>query len=422
MALALACAAALVGGVIAQAAIHDKLVSRTSDGTPANGDSSTDASTALSKNGRFVAFESRAANLPGGDGTVFQAYVLDTESGKARLMSTDDNGNPASASCAETTISANGRFVGFAGLCTGLPGANGVDRQVWIHDRETGKTRLVSRSNGGDPGDGGSEYPSISAGGRYVVFSSTSSNLPGGDGTNQFVYVRDTQEKRTILASKTNAGDPAPGSDVFGQSVSSDGRVVLFESVAAGLPAGDGTTEHIYVRDLDSGHTSLVDRNSNGEPGNGSQYYPSISGNGRFVGFESTGTNMPGGDGTDRQAYLRDLRRGTTVLVSRNAAGRPQNGDAYYPHPSGDGRYVAFLSDGDNLPGGDGLITQIYVRDLQAKTTRLLSRADNGDPADGASDNPSISVDGRFAAFSSTANNLGGDPNYFNAFRAGPIH
>jgi hypothetical protein len=239
---------------------------------------------------------------------------------------------------------------------------------------------------------------------------------------NQLVYLRDVESKKTILVSKTNAGDPAPGSDVFGQSVSSDGRIGLFDWGAAGLPAGDGTTEHIYVRNLDADHTTLVDRNSNGEPGNGSQYYPSISGNGRFVGFESTGTNMPGGDGSDRQAYLRDLQRGTTVLVSRNGAGNPQNADAYYPHPSGGGRYVVFESNGDNLPGGDGSTVHEYVRDVERKTTKLLSRADNGDPGDAGSANPSISLDGRFAAFFSAANNLGGDPTYFNVFRAGPIH
>ncbi len=96
--------------------------------------------------------------------------------------------------------------------------------------------------------------------------------------------------------------------------------------------------------------------------------------------------------------------------------------DAYYPHPSGDGRKVVFVSDGMNLLGvHDGSTVEIYVRDLRRRKTRLLSRAGNGDPADDSSDYPTVARDGRFAAFDSLADNLGGNDTYSNAFRAGPI-
>ncbi len=414
VALVLACA------VAAQAGISAKLVSRTSQGGPANGNSYVDVGGSLSHDGRLVTFSAEAANLPGGDGSTSQIYVRDIARGDTRLVSKTQGGEPANGDVYSSAISANGRFVVFYGPGNGLPGANGTDDQVWIRDRKNGKTRLVSKANDGDPGDGSSGYPSVSATGRRVVFSSSSSNLPGGDGVHQFTYVRDLSRGRTILVSKTSGGTAAYG-DVFGQSISANGLRVIFESDDTGLPPADGI-EHIYRRDLETGNTRLVDRTSKGTPANGSSAYPSISGDGASVGFDSVAANLPGGDGSDRQAYLRYVDAGRTTLVSRNSQGVPQDKDAFYPHPSDDGRYVAFEATGSNLPGGDGTTDHIYVRDLREDTTRLLSRAGNGDPADAATEYPTISLDGRFAAFDTEAGNLGGDPSYNNAFRAGPIH
>jgi TolB protein len=422
MALLTALAAVLVLALAlaAQAGISDRLVSRSSGGTPANGDSYVDVGGSLSHDGRLVTFSSRAANLPGGDGSTSQIYVRNTARGKTRLVSTKLNGDPADGDVHSSAISAKGRFVVFYGYGNGLPGANGVDQQVWIHDRHTGKTRLVARANNGDPGNGFSGYPSVSASGRYVIFQSSTDNLPAGDGTNTYTYIRDVKRGKTILVSRTNAGNPAYG-DLFGQSISSDGRRAIFESQDPDLPAGDGSTEHIYLRNLDAHRTVLIDRRSNGQPANGSSYYPSISGNGSFVGFDSPAANLPGGDGSDRQAYVRNVNTRKTRLVSRNSQGEPQDVDAFYPHPSGNGRYVAFEATGSNLPGGDGSTDQIYVRAVRKGKTFLLSKSGGGDPADAATEYPTISLDARFAAFDTDADNLGGNTSYRNAFRAGPI-
>lgn len=419
--LVAAFAIALIAASIlpALAAPRTQLVSRSSQGAPANGNSYVDVGGALSSDGRLVTFTSSAPNLPGGDGSVSEIFVRDVARGKTRLVSTKRNGDPAHGDLYSPAISANGRFVVFYGFGNGLPGANGTDQQVWIHDRKTDETRLVSRAANGNSGDGGSDYPSVSASGRYVIFASSSSNLPGGDGSNQLTYVRDVERRRTMLVSRTNDGDPAFG-DLFGRSISANGRRIVFESDDPDLPGGSGI-EHIYLRDLRTHHTTLVDRTSSGAPANGSSAYPSISDDGSSVGFDSVAANLPGGDGSDRQAYLRNVDAGKTRLVSRNSRGEPQDKDAFYPHPAGDARYVAFEATGTNLPGGDGSNDQIYVRDMRRGTTRLLSRANSGDPADAATEYPSLSLDGRFAAFDTGANNLGGDPNYNNAFRAGPI-
>jgi Tol biopolymer transport system component len=272
----------------------------------------------------------------------------------------------------------------------------------------------VSKANNGDPGNLVSERASISAGGRFVAFHSKATNLPGGDGLDDYVYVRDLEEGRTILASKTGGGDPAYG-ELFGQSISSNGRFVVFMSSDPDLPAGDGSLSHVYLRDLDRNRTILVDRHPDGEVSDGDSGFPSISGTGRYVAFDSY---TPGGN--KERVYLRDLVERRTRLVSRNNAGQIADPYAYYAHVSRDGRYVAFLGEADNLPGG-GPFTQVYVRDMAQETTRLLSRTANGDPADGDTSQPSISLDGGFVAFYTDADNLGGNDDYSDAFRAGPI-
>jgi Tol biopolymer transport system component len=418
LAIVLAGVVVVAAVLSAQAAVHISLVSRATGGAPANGYSTLEGNGGtISHDGRIVGFESNAANLPGGDGVIFRAYVRDMDAGETLLVSKTSNGVPATGEVFNTAVSANGRFSTFAGTGTGLPGANGK-AQTWVHDLRTGRTRLASAANNGDPADDHASYPSLSASGRYVAFESKASNLPGGDGSTTVVYIRDTKKKKTILASRTNAGDPASG-DLYGQPVSTDGRLVAFRSNDADLPGGDGSTYHAYVRDRRSGKVRLIDRGKHGHIGNDTGGDVSITGNGRFATFDSEATNLPGGSAA--QSYLRDLKRGKTKLVSQNSGGHPQDQYSLYAHASEDGRYVAFYSDGSNLPGGDGSTDQIYVRDVAKGKTRLISRAANGDPGDDDSEYASISAGGHYVSFYGYADNLGGSPTNQNVFRAGPL-
>ena len=118
---------------------------------------------------------------------------------------------------------------------------------------------------------------------------------------------------KTILVSRTTGGDPATGR-IYGQPLSSDGNRVTFYSKDGGLPGGDGATNHVYVRNLEKHRT--CDRNSSGQIANASSGDSSISGNGRFVAFDSDATNLPGHSPIS-QSYLRDLKTGKTKLVSQ---------------------------------------------------------------------------------------------------------
>jgi len=396
---------------LSQAAPSSKLVSKSSAGVPASAHSDVAQATAISGDGRFVAFSSAAANLPGGNGSTQQVYVRDVKTGKTRLVSKNNDGDPAGSSVGDGAISANGRYVGFSGTGAGLPGAT-AHSQVWVHDRKRGKTILVSRAANGAPANLHASSPSLSARGRAVSFESHATNLPGG-GLESRVFVRDLNRGKTILASRESAGDPAFGA-VYGQSISSDGRRVAFYSDDPELP-GSGT--HAYMRDLDRAKTFVADRNSAGAIGDDEGYNPSISGNGRFVIFESRATNLPGAGASSNQVYVRDMKRKKTRLVGRTNSGDPQDGYAEFAHLSGSGRYAQFVSSAMNLAGAGQ--TQVYVRDLRRRKTKLVSRAANGDPADQAAQNGSISQDGRWTVFESSADNLGGNTALQQVFRAG---
>jgi Tol biopolymer transport system component len=316
-------------------------------------------------------------------------------------------------------------------LATNLRGSLGPTYdQVYVRDLKQGKTELLSRLSGGDPASGGSsDDASISGDGRRVAFESYATNLPSslGPGDRQ-VYLRDRKTRKTTLVSKTSGGSPADD-DSDDAAISPNGRIIAFESDALNLPGslggGDGQA---YVRDLRGGRTLLASKNSAGDPGDDDSNDVSISGNGRFVEFESYATNLPGSLGPSyTQVYLRDRKQNTTTLISRTSGGDPASGGySEYGSTSANGRYVEFESNATNLPGEQNPDYQVYLRDRETQKTKLVSKSNSGNPADEASytrrNNNLISRDPRFAAFYSYATNLPGalGPTYAQAYIRGP--
>ena len=281
---------------------------------------------------------------------------------------------------------------------------------------------LVSRADnaaGGGQGNSASRDAAIAGDGRLVAFVSTSTDLDPADNiTDEDVFVRDVTTGTTRLVSRAAGAAGAKANDRSAAPVvSGNGAYVAFESGANNLHPDDAVAvfvSDVFRRGLADASLVLVSRatGAGGEKGNGASRGASISADGNRIAFLSTSTNLDPAD-TDPalDVYVRDLSANTTTLVSRaaGAAGAKANGASGAPSISPDGRWVSFESDATNLhPADSDATTDVFVRDLQGATTALASRAGgaSGTKGNGASYEPSISSDGRVVSFTSEASNL----------------
>ncbi len=279
------------------------------------------------------------------------------------------------------------------------------------------RTTLISVSSAGGQGDDNSSYGvTLSANGRIVAFVSAADNLvPGDTNTRDDVFVRDTKSGITSRINVSSTGAQGDGIRILPPSVSIDGagRYVAFQSDDTNLVAGRANTctvvspgsqpcPGIFVRDLRSGTTRLVNVSDGGVPANGYSQFPVISSNGRYVAFISGATNLVDGDTNNAaDVFVADLKTSTIRRVSVSEAGVQANGGSYSVSISADGRYVAFNAKATTLtPGmiGTGVIG-VFFRDLETGRTQLVGKY--GTPVQ---DNPgslSMSANGRYVAFDS---------------------
>ena len=331
-------------------------------------------------------------------------------------------GAPAVASSFEATLSADGRLVAFQSGADNLSTEDDNDfTNVFVRDLQANTTTLVSRASGatGAAGDAVSAGAEISADGRFVAFHSAADNLSTEDDDDFIdVFVRDLQAGTTTLVSRATGPAGVAGDDDSTQAtISADGRLVAFESQADNLSGDDvNIVTDVFVRDLLTGTTTLVSRESGpgGAGGLSASLQPTISADGRVVAFHSDADNLSAeDDAAALDVFVRDLPASTTTLVSRadgptGAGGGDGSSGASI---SADGRRIAFSSFADNLSTeDDNDLTNVFVRDRLAGTTALASRAAGpaGAGADGDSGTgaKAFSADGRLLAFASIANNL----------------
>ena len=384
-------------------------VSVDSAGVQGNGRSARNSTSA---DGRYVAFGSLASNLvPGDTNGLNDVFVRDALLGTTTRVSVDSAGTQGNGGSDYPSISADGRYVAFRSAATNLvPGDTNTRDDIFVRDTVTNTTTRVSVDSAGVQSNGFSYDPSISADGRYVAFDSAASNLVSGDtNASDDVFVRDTVENTTPRVSVDSAGVQGNLWSDY-PSISADGRYVAFESYATNLVPGDTNANDIFVRDRLLGTTTRVSVDSAGAQGDWGSYHPSISADGRYVAFGSDSTNLvPGDTNGSRDVFVRDTLTGTTTRVSVDSAGVQGDGAGgyYSPSISADGRYVAFDSWATNLVSGDTNGTgDVFVRDRLLGITTRTSVDSGGTQGNGESGKPSISADGRCVAFSSVASNL----------------
>lgn len=280
-----------------------------------------------------------------------------------------------------------------------------------------GETRLVSvRSDGSNPG--GSIFGGtvdLSADGRYAAFDTDLPLDPGDDNGVEDVYRHDLVTGETLWASEGNAegGHPLLVVGATHPSMSDDGRFIAFQSTGALVEEDTNEFRDVYLRDLESGELYLLTAGTQTIVWAGHSDSPHLSGDGRFVAFRSSAALL--GDDTNEGCddYLIDREADTLERVSLAADGGQIQGQAscplnpHGPQVSDDGRFVAFISNSPDVTADPKVFpTQIYVRDRERGTTELVTKNDHGEAANYVSHRPTITPDGRFVAFHSAATNL----------------
>ena len=262
----------------------------------------------------------------------------------------------------------------------------------------------------------GSGQVDISADGRTLVFASSANNWFAGQQPGDAIIAVDLVTEVFESRSRTSAGVPLNGNS-SAPVTSADGRYVAFTTQANNLDVGVATSGSQIVRkDRMTGALALVSANAQGTPAAGSASGQardaSISGDGRFIAFRSDANNLvPGDAGGIEDIFVKDMETGAIEAVSRDLNGAFTNAGVVgqTSHSiSADGRFVLFQSSAGNLVAGvGGGSIHVYLRDRVQGTTELVSRTSNGEAANSQSDVSSISPSGRFVSFRSFASNLG---------------
>ncbi|MGV9879130.1 TolB family protein [Streptomyces sp. NPDC003006] len=368
-------------------------VSVTPEGKAGNG---TSAGAVISRDGRFAAFESEAADLVAGDTNGrSDIFVRDLRTGGTERIALE--GRQVSG----PSLSADGRYVAMVTS----PAGSYSDRDVRLYDRRTKKTeRLDVELPDGHPGDSAGSV-SLSANARYAVFSTDG---PQFDGT--AVFLRDRKTGTTEKVSH-----PYPGGDgerdAHSPTVSDDGRRVVYATSFVNGPRGDDWSD-LWLRDRKTGKVTQIDRSYDGSKTEKESLQPSISGDGRTVVFESRDTHLvPNDDDAAWNVFVHDIASGRNQRVHGTQGGP---GEVYTRAPaiSADSRYLTYMSELTE-PGAEyGKEWPVYLRDLKKGGTTLVTPDTTGGAATADVAPGGVSADGRRVAFlSGDGTLLSGDTN-----------
>jgi len=378
----------LVAGVSGlQVYRHDRaagvtaLVSVSKTGTPGMAGG---LAASVSADGRFVAFASPGNDLVNGDtNNAIDIFLRDMVAGTTAMVSATQTGAPAdlgaiaNSVAGKREISDDGRFVAFASTATNLVlTPNNGKAQVYVKDMLTGLVTRASVDATNAAGDDTSSAPALSGNGRVVAFLSQAANFsPLSTSHTTQLFARDLEAGTTILESVTTAGAPVLQQAVSAAALSFDGRFMAFESRAQ-LDARDkdiGTLD-VFLRDRALHTTVLASLSSLAVAGADSRG-PSISADGRWVGFQSLDDKLVTGDANGLQdVFVYDRTTEAVTLVSQNDAGQQVNAASSGASVSSDGRFVVLMSAASNLvmsPTSTG--QQLYVRDLRSNEAPIVT-------------------------------------------------
>ncbi len=215
------------------------------------------------------------------------------------------------------------KFVAMSSVSSVLTPGTGSNGQIYLRSTAgatPGPFVRISNGPGSVPGNGNSQHPDVSVNGRYVCYYSAATNLVSGDDnrkTDIFVYDR-TAKTTTRVSHVTGSADDA-NKESSNCAFAGKKTLVAFDSDATNIVAGDtNRSTDIFLAELGpTGKVTRVSTTSEGKQANGGSYQPSFSADGRWMAFESFGSNLePDGANTYRQVYVKDLKTGAVTRVS----------------------------------------------------------------------------------------------------------
>ncbi len=330
-------------------------------------------------------------------------------------VSTKNEQQTGSSFVGPLSISANGRYIVFASDASNLvSGDDNGTTDIFLRDTWLSLTSRVSTGNFGVEANGASTSPAISADGRFVVFQSTATNLdPKDSSVNDDIFRKNLLTGQVELVSFDSSNKRASYGYSRRPSISADGRYVAFDSTGDDIVPGHAMYYccDVFVRDMDLHTTQRASVDSNGqqssEIGVVGSIAPAISADGFVVAFVSNSQVLVSHDANYWDVFVHDLRSGQTSLVTVDGTGSQPPGEPdHFVSISGSGRYVAFSTNAKLVPQDNNFQDDVYVRDLFTGQVSRASIASDGTEGNQFSRYPAISYDGRFVSFNSYASNL----------------
>lgn len=344
-----------------------ELISIAPNGSQADGSS---GSGFISGNGRYVSYASAATNLVSQDNNSQRdVFVYDRQDKTTELVSVSTEGTQANGMSTFSVTSEDGRYVAFESMADNLVSGdtNGLS-DIFIRDRQAATTERINLAPNGAQANGVSILDAISEDGRYISFTSEADNLVSGD-TNGvsdiFVYDRQEGTSERINLAPDNAQANGISSS---SALSADGRYVVYESDASNLVADDTNSKRdIFIYDRQQGTTARVDVANDSTQSNVDSQSPSISDDGRYVAFNSDSEN-----GDNSNIFLRDRQEETTIKIDADS----------FPTISGNGEFILFNSSlstvvaDDTNEAGDVFLLELNNSPSEEPNTNLLSTVD----------------------------------------------
>ena len=301
------------------------------------------------------------------------AIAAGSTAGREELVSVPEDpylfGVQGSRSSTACDLSGSGRHVVFESAAQQLVERDHNGRtDVFVRDRTDGTVERINRYVDGTENPSGATAASISTNGRYVALLSLDAlhdpALPTQAARQAYRIDRDTGE--ILLASRTTSGAPSP-SDVYSPTISGNGRYVAFASSGTQFGAPTNGLQQVFRWDAQTDTIELVSADAAGSAGVSTSNSPSMSNNGRYVAFTSVAGNLVPGDTNGlTDVFVKDMVTGDILRASVDSAGNPATASSSSaPAIAGNGSAVAFQSADPGLVAGDGNgVTDVFVHVL----------------------------------------------------------